>query len=251
MKNFNDNVSGIKIELKGKLSKEDLILNLINVLTKFDTFLDIDEFSNPKIYFNIYKDGKKQVLVKKDNHLQVTNNLGSTFPDSKTIIKNADGNKTIIFNKEIDLEKVKSTIEDSKNKNNFSHLECIDFTEYTELLHKEEQEREKIRQLERMEYQKKLMEIKQLEEQENENLRKFKEFIANENNVTLKDLTKITTSIALIKDKQTICNYLKIKLNELTYNKVYRVSFRDEKTKKVSSHEIYDLDFGLIKKIIV
>ena len=74
MKNFNDNVSGIKIELKGKLSKEDLILNLINVLTKFDTFLDIDEFSNPKIYFNIYKDAKKQVLVKhcKKFDIQIT-----------------------------------------------------------------------------------------------------------------------------------------------------------------------------------
>lgn len=58
---------GFKIAFKGNGSKEDIILLLAMELNRLEHLFETEEFSNLSIYFHLKKDGKNQLLLKKDN----------------------------------------------------------------------------------------------------------------------------------------------------------------------------------------
>lgn len=210
MKKYIDE-SNIKFKVKGICSKEDIINNFINFLNELESNCGINQFINPTLYFAIRKNGKKQVLLK-NNHFVNEFQLNFT--------KQSSNSKSELSLTSMDFDTFQKQEEENKI-----------------LLIKEQRKNED-------EYKKRIQE-KNLEK---ENLYQFKLFICKKINIDIKDLQYKTTSIGLLIDKKTICKYLNIQIEDLIYNKLYRVTYREEITKKPSFFEIYDLNHNLILK---
>lgn len=243
-------IGGCKLVIKDKTNKEEILNAMATFLTKLEEEQGIEEFSNINVYFQIYKDEEKQILVNKDN-LEKTYN-GFSFKINcegphKKIEQLEDGSKKITFNKDVNWDRINNSIEKVRGeKDNDSKIVTISITKYERILN--------AYRVEQLEQQQKAMAERQTirdaklkkEQEEKDHLRLFKEIMAKRLNIELKDLSSITTSVTCIYDKNSIEKY--ITLDKLPIEgKVFRITFKNKVTKKATHTEVYNMQFELIQ----
>ncbi len=232
-------IGGIRITIKEKTSKEEILIAFAKILTKFEDNYGVEEFSSINLYLQMHIDGERQAIVNKDNPTQrCTQYTFSGLQNHKTVIKNEDGSKTINFRKEVDLSRIERVILDEKN-NKDNEYKCISIKQY---------ENEKKEKAIRDEIYEKMMDEKRKQKQQEielkqkvkeQNLYNFKNKIAEKLGCKIEDLHHHTTVINYFTNKQIISKYS----NEA---EVLKVRYRDPVTKVPAQTELYDINQNLI-----
>lgn len=131
-------IGGCKLVIKDKTNKEEILNAMATFLTRLEEEQGIEEFSNINVYFQIYKDEEKQILINKEN-LEKTYN-GFSFKvncegSHKKIEQLEDGSKKITFNKDVNWGRINDSIEKVRNeKDNDSKTTSISITNYERLV---------------------------------------------------------------------------------------------------------------------
>lgn len=245
---YND--GGYKITINAKTSKEEIL----NAFTKIFTYLQdvhgVEEFGKINLYFQMYKDDERQMLI--DPTTLLADECGynlSPEKTHKTYEDLPDGSKKISFQKTLNgerLEKTENYTIETKPFKTTSKLIAISKIDKIRL--QVELEREARQKKENEEYQVQLLKKREIQEQENAIFNNFKIFIAKKLNCNVNELQLHTTSLAYLKDKKTFLKYLKGK--EIPKEeKVFRVTYKDPQTKKASTIEIFNMKLELLNQL--
>jgi len=244
--------TGRKLVIKGKASKTEIIDFFVSQLTELEEVHGVDYFSDFNIYFQMYKNDEKTLLV--------NNNGDKTYmayePNSqnyKKITTLKDGSKNIKYNKEIDFDQIKKSVNEiienpvklageeilltsSEYKTFLNNKKIKEMAIRLEIEKKKKAEEEvylaKQRAEEEIHLAKQRIELKKINDFKNILMIKysFKD---------IKELEKATTSINKLTRKFDIIKYIK---EDLIPNNciVYKASFR-------SGHvDIYNEDLEFI-----
>lgn len=142
--------------VRGKISKEAIINHLLNELTTLEERYGVEYFSDFNIYFQMYKDDKKTLLVNGQLEPIYTEKIEKSNTYEK-VTKLEDGSKLITYNKDIDLKKITDTIniakEDAKKSRNELYL--VTPQEYKIVSIKVEAKKEEIYNLQKKQEQEK------------------------------------------------------------------------------------------------
>jgi len=242
----NDIQTGKKFVVRGKISKEAIINHLLNELTTLEERYGVEYFSDFNIYFQMYKDDKKTLLVNGQLEPIYTEKIEKSNTYEK-VTKLEDGSKLITYNKDIDLKKITDTIniakEDAKKSRNELYL--VTPQEYKIVSIKVEAKKEEIYNLQKKQEQEKTAIRQQKENIEIERLEKFKSILMEVYEFkTIKELENNTTSINKLNSKYRMREYTIPEIMISNNDFVYKASFKDGHV------DIYDINMNLIHKHI-
>lgn len=236
--------TGGKLFVKGKMSKEDIIRSITHELTTLEERYSIEYFSDFNIYFQMYKDDQKTLLV--NENIIPVHSVHTIEPNNyKIVTKLDDGSKNIKYNKDINssslISLMDSVREDVKKTANEYYL--LNAKEYGAIIEqRKRKENEANDEYERRAREKELAYQKE-RDHELEKINKFKSILVNVYKFkTVKDLERATTSINKLTSKYRMKQYVPEIMIPENNQVLYKASFKDGHV------DIYDNELFFIYK---
>ncbi len=244
---YND--GGFKMTIREKTSKEEILNQLAMTLTYLETTHGIEEFSNINIYLQIYKNDERQMLIDPNNPSKQSGGF-SLKPETehKTFETLADGSKKITYKKDVDFKRIQETIEQLIKQPALSKYKPISIKKVEEARNQHESYLKEQRKKAEEEHAQAMAERRKLEQEEKDLLNSFRQMIADKFNCDIRDLSVYTISMNFVTDKNTLKKYLG-SIETPKEEKIFRVTYRDQTTKKAAYSEVYDLQKNLLNTI--
>jgi hypothetical protein len=197
----------------------------------------------------MYKNDKRQALC---NDLDTLNTLkGYALKptiEHKTFEDLSNGSKKVVYTKDVDFERIKKTVDALVQRPSVSEYKAIAVKDIEEIRQAQNALLKQQRKQAHEAYEKKLTEQKRLEQEEKNRLLSFKQMIATKLNCALIELPSYTTSMNLVTDRKTILKYLG-PIEMPKEETIFRVTYRDNISKKASYAEAYDVQHNLLSRI--
>ena len=247
---MNNNRGGYKINIKGKVSSQEIIEHIAAELLNLQEKFGIEEFSGINFYCQMHKDDDYQFLINKEDNSIVTGTSTKSDNSHKTIEKTEDGKKQISYNQSIDFDNLESTVSELIDTNiiNPDKHKLLSLSEVYAKRKKIEEEEAKLRREEYKRLREQQIIFQTKREQEEKLLSQFKEKIKSDFNIKNDDEFRLTvSSFAPIICQRTIGKYLG--QQDRYDEKYFRVTLKNRQTQKAGDIYIYNLNLEQLKHI--
>lgn len=250
MSRYNKSFGGLKVNIKGKVSSQQIIETLATNLIVLQENFGVEEFSGVNFYCQIYKDGESQALVHNESENILSGTTSEADSSYRTITEQEDGSKVYRYEKGINFEEFKIKTQEQVEKTfiNEDRYSIMSKSEIEASIERKENELRMLQKARERQYEEDRAIRLEKEKIKEDELNKFREQVKIDFYIEEDQFKTRVSSIGALIAPHTIKKYLgkDIEIDD----KYYRVTMKNEETGKAGYIYIYDVNYKLVKKIV-